>query len=240
MYGMIYRMNQQRVAELVRDNDPEVVVPACPAWSATDVVRHVTGLAADVASGHVEGYATDEWTDHQVSSRAGMSLDQVIAEWDSVVDGVCAVLDDIGDSSLPEMINTKIGPQKRTTFSAAIVGDLHHHEFDLRNAFGDRTDRERPDVVGAGVGHAKALRPAFKAYGLPTLAVVIDGNPIPVGMDAPVASVSLSAFEAFRAIGGRRTLDEIRGYAWDGDSEQFVDRFVLPFFSPPGESLSEA
>lgn len=240
MIGTLYRMNQQRIVELVLEQDPDVIVPACPDWTATDLVRHIAGLAVDVASGNVHGYGGEDWTDNQVTSRSSSQLGDVIEEWNGTLDTLCPILDDIESSDLPDMIRTQVGEERRAIFPAAILGDLLHHEFDLRNAFGDRSNRDRPDVIGGGIGHVRALRGAFKAKSLPTVQVIVDGNAMSVGHDEPVATVDMSAFEALRAIGGRRTIGEILAYPWTGDAEQFAPHLVLPFMAAPSASLNEA
>jgi hypothetical protein len=47
----------------------------------------------------------------------------------------------------------------------------------------------------------------------------------------PAATVSAEAFELFRAISGRRSADQIRAMAWDGDPEPYVST-VSPYPLP--------
>lgn len=239
MLGDLYRANHARVLDFVATRDPSVMVPACPAWSAADLLRHLTGLATDVVAGNVDGYGGDEWTDRQVSSRAELPVEDVLDEWRESTEPLAAMLDDLAGSGLPAVIDTATGPQKREGFAAAIIGDLLHHEFDLRNAYGDRQGRERPDVVMSAIGHAKALRPVFTTRRLPTLRIEIDGQPLDIGRDDPQAVLSMSAFETVRSIGGRRTLDEIRELDWTGARDRFVDLIVLPYMRPPATSIGE-
>lgn len=239
MLGDVYRANHGRIVGLIDGRDPSVTVPACPDWSAADLIRHVAGLAADVVSGKVDGYGGEAWTANQVASRSGMTLGAVLDEWQVSTEELAALLDDLAASALPGVIETATGPQQLRGFAAAILGDLLHHEFDLRNAYGDREGRERPDVVMSAVGHAKALRPVFSKRGLPTLRIEIDGQPLDVGRDEPSATVSMPSFEAVRSIGGRRTLDEIRDLPWSGEPEPFVAHLVLPSMRPAASSLGE-
>ena len=241
MIGAIYQANRDRILDVIKDSDPDSVVPACPAWTTADVVRHLTGLAADVTAGNVDGYGGEPWTANQVESRAATPLPEVIAEWASLTSPLVALLDNLDVSDLPEVITTATGAYPRNAFSAAILGDLLHHEFDLRNACLNRDDRERPDVVMAAIGHAKVLRPAFAAKRLPTLRVSIDdgGAEIDVGRTEPTAIVHASSFETLRSIGGRRTVAEIRELHWEGDAATFIPHFVLPFMQPASASIGE-
>ena len=223
MLGTMYRMNHARVVDVVTANDADTTVPACPAWTATDVIRHLAGLATDVLAGNVAEYGTDPWTAAQIEARSEHGLDQLLEEWSGAVDPLADLMD--GES---------LG-----ILSQAIIGDLLHHEFDLRNAFGDRSERDRPDVAASAIGHVKSLRRGFTALGKPTLRVFVDGNPIDIGREEPVATVAMTSFETVRAIGGRRTLDEIRQYEWTGDPEQFLDAFVTYPLSAPDSSLGE-
>ena len=239
MFGQIYRMNQERIVEMLDGTDTSTTVPACPDWSVADVVRHLTGLAGDVVGGNVEGYGSDAWTDAQIVAREEVEYEDVVAEWNRHVDELATILDDVDASELPAMIMAAVGLQPRTTFPVVILGDLLHHEFDLRNAIGNREDRDRPDVIGAGVGHAKALRSLFKFMGLPTLRIMVDGNEINVGRDAPEATVHMSAFEAFRSIGGRRTLEQMNAYDWEGPADTFLPHLVLPPLKAAATSIGE-
>ncbi len=241
MFGDLYRMNLDRVLSLVADQDPEQRVPACPAWTALDVVRHLTGLATDVVHLEVDGYASAAWTDRQVADRQRAGFEELAAEWRDSSEDLAAMIDDIEASDLPDVIMTATGPQKRRGFAAAIVGDLLHHEFDLRHAFGDRSNRDRPDVVMFGIGHAKALRPVYTHLGLPTLRIVIEGSGehVDVGREEPLATLTIEPFEALRTIGGRRTRSEIEELRWSGDFTGFLDHVVLPTMSAPVTTLGE-
>ena len=239
MLGQLYRMNQARIIEMLADEDTSTVVPACPDWSAADLVRHLTGLAADIVAGEATGYGSDEWTDAQITSRRDQPYADVIAEWSSLAESMGAILDDVEGSSIPEIVLTSTGPQPRKNIPVAILGDLMHHEFDLRNAVGNRDDRDRPDVVASAIGHVKALRPEFGAKGLATVRVMVDGNAIDIGRDAPQATVRMPAFETLRSIGGRRTLDEMRSYEWEGDVDRYLPHMVLPPMRPARASLGE-
>jgi uncharacterized protein (TIGR03083 family) len=91
-----YADARQRFRELLAGLDAAALavrVPACPAWTVHDVLAHVTGVAADAASGtYFPGAADawndirlaaarDEWTARQVRSRRNRPVDALVAEW---------------------------------------------------------------------------------------------------------------------------------------------------------------
>jgi uncharacterized protein (TIGR03083 family) len=241
MYGALYREGQARIVDLATAGQSDTIVPACPDWSVTDVVRHVAGLAGDVVAGHTEGYGTDEWTNRQVEERRGEALGDVIAAWDGDLDAVIGIIDDADASGLPEWMSSMGGPMPRAALPAAIISDLTQHEHDVRHALRRPGARRSPGVVAAAHNHVKGARLAFAALGLPTLRVeVTDGDEVwDIGRGEPVAVLRTSVFELLRATGGRRTLEEIAAYEWEGDSGQFVAPLVLPYFSPRETPLGE-
>jgi hypothetical protein len=52
-----------------------------------------------------------------------------------------------------------------------------------------------------------------------------------VGDGVPQATVTAPPFELFRALSGRRSLDQIRDFSWDGDPEPYLGVFS-PFEAP--------
>lgn len=241
MYAMSYKRGQERVVALMEGNDPETMVPACPEWSATDVVRHLAGLSADISHDVFDGFASEEWTDRQIADRADMTIDQVITEWNASIDGAGSILDEVASSDHPRVVPSALGMIPTTVLGAMTISDILHHEFDLRNAYGDSSGRDLPEIHIAAAGHVRSLRGLFAAHGLPTLRVesTDSGQGWNVGRDEPVATVRASSFELMRSIGGRRTRDEMLALDWDGDAEVFVDALVLPHLAMRNTSLGE-
>src|SRR3954453_15894833 len=98
--GTVYEETRQRVINLVRETSVlhffpvPVPVPACSGWRVRDVIAHLSGLATDIASGTLDGAATDAWTAAQVDARRDLSLDDLLAESDDVGPRLAALLDD--------------------------------------------------------------------------------------------------------------------------------------------------
>ncbi|GMR02683.1 MAG: hypothetical protein BMS9Abin20_1028 [Acidimicrobiia bacterium] len=241
MYAESYTRAYNRIVALMEGKDPGVVVPACPDWSATDVIRHLAGLSVDITSGLFEGFASDDWTDAQVSARADMSLEEVIAEWSSVIDEAASLLDDLESLGLPDRVPSALGVTSIKAIAPMAISDILHHEFDLRNAYEDASGRDLMDIHFAAAGHARSVRGAFAAHDLPTIRIVStdSGMSWDIGHNEPVAVLEASSFEIMRAIGGRRTKGEMRAMGWEGDPEPFLDAMVLPHLAIRETSLRE-
>jgi uncharacterized protein (TIGR03083 family) len=241
MYAMSYKRGQGRVVALMEDKDSEAMVPACPEWSGADVVRHLAGLSADISNNVFEGFASEAWTDQQIQDRSDLTIEQVIEEWNASIDGAASVLDDIASLDLPERVPSAMGMIPVAAIAPMAISDILHHEFDLRNAYGDSSGRDLPEVYVSAAGHVRSLRAQFTALGLPTLRIEAtdSGQGWNVGRAEPVATVRASSFELMRSIGGRRTRDEILGLEWDGDGSRFVDSMVLPHLAMRETPLGE-
>jgi uncharacterized protein (TIGR03083 family) len=221
--------------------DPEIPVPATPDWTALDVLRHLTGLSVDITNLVFDGFASDDWTEKQVSARRDLSMEEVITEWDDIVGSAAVLLDSLDDLGLPESIPSALGTTRVSAIPAMAIGDILHHEFDLRNAYDDSEGRDLLDLQFSAAGHVKSLRRTFVALGLPTIRVEAtdSGMGWDIGFGEPVALLSSNSFELMRAIGGRRTRVEMLALGWTGDPEPFVDHMVLPHLSMRGSSLGE-
>jgi uncharacterized protein (TIGR03083 family) len=241
MYAEAYQRGQVRIVELVGGRDPEIPVPATPEWTVLDVVRHLTGVSIDLSNLVLENFASDEWTEVQVRSRRGMTFDEVVAEWNNIIGPASVLLDTIDDLGLAESVSSAVGTTRVTEIPAMAISDILHHEFDIRNAYGDRDGRDILDIAFSAAGHVKALRPTFDAAGLETIRIEASDSGMgwDIGYGEPVATLSASSFELMRAIGGRRTRGEIREMGWDGDPESFLDHMVIPHLVMRETSLKE-
>lgn len=152
--GECYRASRLRIADLVNDELADRPVPATPAWNVHDVVAHLFGVMTDVASGNMEGAATEPWTAAQVERGRDKTIAQVIGEWSAAAPGFETFL------SSPD--GAKAG--------AAVI-DVHCHETDLRSALG--LAPALPDHVAEWAG--ERLREGFQtqlaAAGLPAVTV---------------------------------------------------------------------
>jgi uncharacterized protein (TIGR03083 family) len=235
----LYLDTQDRVAALVADAGPEAAtapVPACPSWRVKDVVAHLTGLCADVLSGNIAGAATDEWTAAQVDARRQIPLAEVLAEWEDLAPKFAVMIDDFPG---------RYGNQ--------VAADLAVHEQDLRGALG-RPGARDSEALTKGIDFLLSTvgDPGATALGLGPLEISADGHswiigtgeaaagdpaaaietalmtkemPSPQRSDAK-ASLKGDRFELFRAMTGRRSAEQIRGFQWSTDPEPYLPLFA--------------
>jgi uncharacterized protein (TIGR03083 family) len=203
-----YLAVRDRVASLVIGTDHEQRVPGSPAWSARDVVAHLSGLCEDWVAHRLDGYASQAWTDAQVARFAGYPVSEILERWQVASRAFAALPDD------PVM-----GPPARWAFGDAVI-----HEADLRGAAG-----------GGRVPHeavASALKGAISRW----RQVLADAHPRTLLVSAPdlrdwwigtpddpeAVTVSTPAYELFRALAGRRTEEQVRLWDWDDDPSPYI------------------
>jgi len=201
---IVYAAMRAEMIELVRslsESEAATVVPDCPAWTVRDVVAHVTGVNTDVVDGSVTQLGTDEWTDHQVASRAQMSMAEVCDEWERFAPKTTAFMTD------DPFMGVRIG------------ADLVTHIHDVLDALG-RSDEGLAVAAREGVG----VRSALSRYGpffceragsasLPVVHVTVAPDVIgnqnwKSGDEAPAATLSASAFDLVRAFTGWRWIGQ--------------------------------
>lgn len=221
-----YLETYQRLIDWVAGLDQQELateVPACPGWSVKDLVGHLTGIAVELGSEEVEtGIADEESTARQVAERAEASIEEVLDEWARALPRLLEIVEAAGSSL------------------TALAIDIWTHEQDARNALGQEGGRD-------GLGRAMALKAAIGSdrevtvAGLPPMQIHTGDKTWYIGTDArelePAVTLKVDPYEASRMLMGRRTYDEMRALAWDGDPEPYLR--YLHRFTVPERSLGE-
>ncbi len=198
-----------------RIDDP---VTACPAWTARQLVGHLTGLAQDWVMGNLNGYGSDEWAAAQVARFDGATVGELLSEWQNAVDR----FGDLGPAPMG-------GTPAMWAFGDAVV-----HEADLRPVLapGTRVPDQAVDLgLKAAISRWRAqLSSATDAVG-PLDVVAADKRTWRIGGPEAVAaggSVTTTGYELFRALFGRRSRSQVEGWDWTCDSTPYLDA-GLPF-----------
>lgn len=230
-----YEDGLRRLVTLVdglTDAQLETRVPACPLWSVRDLVAHLCGVAEDAVRGAFFDGAMLAWTDPeiavrreawtaaQVEARRGLDRHRLVAELErhgqALVRGLRR-----GDRATVEVPGWMI---------AAPAADLAAHLGDLREALGLPPDTRSPVARYGFACYRSWLGERLVARGLPPLRLADPGGTVEWvvgGPGEPGAAVEADAHELFRAISGRRDLDDVAHWCWRGDATAY-----LPLLSP--------
>ena len=209
---------RRRLAGLVAAGDPSVPVPACPGWSVHDLVAHLAGLAGDVVEGRVDGYGTPPWTAAQVAAGRGRPTAELLARWEALMPAFATAVAD------PARSAGTVAP-----LPLLVLFDVAAHEADARAALGAGGAVDPATVARCLALSIGSLRLAASAAGAPPLRVVATGlRSWDVGRGEDPDEVEAEPFELWRALGGRRTRDEVAALRWRGDPGPHLDGWLLP------------
>jgi uncharacterized protein (TIGR03083 family) len=184
-------------------------VPACPQWTARQVIAHLAGLAEDWVAGRLDDYGSDTWAAAQVTRFEGQSLDEVLAAWSAAANAFST----LGPSPIG-------GTPARWAFGDGVV-----HEADLCPVLapGRRVPEE---AMALGLKAAVARwRVELGAAGVPPLDVVAtDMRTWRVGdPDAAAHVVTTTGYELFRGLFGRRTRAQVEASGWSCAPDTYLD-----------------
>lgn len=216
-----YRETRERLLALAPTLSAEqlsTLTPTCPEWTVQDIYAHLTGLAAEIIDGDVEGRGSPERTAFQVGSRKDRTIGEICDEW----------------RGLAERIEATIASAGR--FLTPLAIDIWTHEQDIANGAGVESGRDGSGLF-LTMNAAWAMKAKLRAAGLPPLRLVADRADWVIGDDDPAATVRMSDYEMARAVLGRRSVAQLRAYDWEGDPEPYLPHF--PVFDPPEYDIVE-
>jgi uncharacterized protein (TIGR03083 family) len=221
-YAQTYSALRGRVSDLVRDADDEQLerfAPAAPEWRVRDVVAHLSGITADINAGNLDGVATDSWTARQVDARRDWSIEQVLDEWDTEAAKVEPLMSSLPDVAMGQM----------TTDAAT-------HEQDIRGAL-ERPGARDCDAIVIGFDWGVQILAGMAEPADATLRIETDAGAATVGTGTRQIGVRADRYELFRAMTGRRSLEQIRAFDWNGEAAP--ELLVFPIFTPRPTPLVE-
>jgi uncharacterized protein (TIGR03083 family) len=205
--GRAYHRSRLRLAELVGSlpDAKAVAVPACPGWSAHDVVSHLAAIAQNAVAGTLKGPPSEEQAAAQVARRADQSTEEALADWAALAPGLEEML-----GSVP------VWPA---------VMDVVAHEHDVRGATGQAGFRDDPDLVAMA-------RMLLGRMELPApVRVVSAGEVFELGAEetgsAETIGLETDPWEVFRFRFGRRSRAQLQALKWTGDPSPVLDHLVI-------------
>jgi uncharacterized protein (TIGR03083 family) len=217
-----YGAARGRVRALVGDIDEIAArrrVPACPAWTVADLIAHLAGLAVGYGGGQEPEGDRDGWRDGLVTGRRGSTVQDLLAEWEGA----------------GRPMEQAIGTDPHRLWP--LVYDVIAHEQDLRNALGRAGGRDGEAIrlalrLGLRITERDLVR-----HDLSAIRVLAGGEELGAGVEPVGLTLEASTFEAFRLLGSRRTLAEMRAAAFTGDLERYLPALV--HMQLPVDSLGE-
>ena len=215
----VYDATRTRMLELARSVGPDALtatVPACPDWTALQLITHCTSMPAALGAGDFPTGDLNEWINKILTDRSGASLDELAVEW-------------IGAN---ETINGMVSGG-----GAVLFDDLVVHEHDLRAAL------SAPDhsALDASISVPRSLEScvaALEEAGLGSIEVRSAEGTWRSHDAEPGWVLEVSPWEAVRVIYSRRTADELRAIGGSDNIEAYIS--VLNAHLPlPTSSLGE-
>lgn len=229
--GGIYGEGRARLSAVVAGlgaEDGDTRVPSCPAWTVRDVIAHLAGCCADVASGNMEGFSTEAWADAQVRQRRQSTMAELVGEWSTIGPRL-------------EAVAHRFPPRMGRIW----VLDLTAHEHDVRGALCRPGARDSRGIdMGLGLLVEEGLHSQLSEMSLGPLAVRTTRKSWVVGSGSsaavdPVASLDATSFELFRALTGRRSVDQITRMEWSVDPGPFLPAFQFGTFTTSPADIVE-
>jgi uncharacterized protein (TIGR03083 family) len=202
---------QGRVIELVgslSDEETQRPVPACPAWTVTQLLAHLVGLNADVLAGDEPDDHNSTWTQRQIDTRAGRPPAELVAEWRTLT------------RPMQDYVRER-GPRP--------LNDVVIHEQDLRGAVGRPGGRDSGGLAAVRDVMAERFATRVRAAHLAPVELRSPAWIFSTGDGDPGLELFAPDFDLVRALMTRRTADQLRQWSTAGA----IDRY-LPVFAGLG------
>ena len=216
--AVLYRLAVESFTEFARTLDADdwaTRVPCTPAWTARDVLSHVSGIPDDAIAGRMDGAPGEAWTAAQIERNRDATVDELLSRWSQQAPLFAQVIEEMDEGRPPI--------------------DCHSHEHDIRHALG------RPGARG----NAIIDTPSFASVDAPVRVVIafVDGSIVITGDDSATSTVTLrcvTRFELFRSRLGRRSRQQVRDADWEGtdvDIDAVLDHWFS--FGPSASPIEE-
>ncbi|WP_103352551.1 maleylpyruvate isomerase family mycothiol-dependent enzyme [Amycolatopsis sp. CA-128772] len=192
-----------------RPGDHHRPVPACPEWTVTDLLGHLTAIAERVLARHggTPPPAPDE----------PPSVPALLDRWDEVGAEVDRRLAAAGGTS-----------------GEIMVMDAYTHELDLRAALGVPPPVEHAAWAPSFDLLVRGFSGSVTGHGLRPLHLRTTGGSVwTAGPGRPTASLTAPAYDLYRALAGRRSLGQLAELEWSEAPGPWLPAFTWGPFAPP-------
>ncbi|MFG1645343.1 maleylpyruvate isomerase family mycothiol-dependent enzyme [Amycolatopsis sp. NPDC049252] len=183
-------------------------VPACPEWTVTDLLAHLTGIAERVLVRH---------GGTPPPAPAPRDVPGLLDRWDAVGEELDRLLAEAGGRS-----------------GEIMVMDAYTHELDLRAALGVAPPDEHLAWAPSFEVLVRGFSGSVAGRGLPPLRVrTTGGSEWTAGHGRATASLTAPAHDLYRALAGRRSPAQLAVLDWSEAPEPWLPAFTWGPFEPP-------
>jgi len=197
-----------RTAREAHETSPDLLerrVPACPGWTARELLAHMIGVGHDTLSGDVVDDHNEGWTQGQVDARAGRTTPELLEEWAGFAPDLHAYVRDTDPRPL---------------------GDTIIHEQDLRGALESPGARDTEGLASVRATMADQLGERLDGRGPVRLEATDDDWTWQSGDGDPAVVLRAPAYDLTRGLTSRRTVDQLRSWTTAGDVDPYLDDFA--------------
>lgn len=215
-------------------------IPVRREWTVKDTLAMLAGFAEALIEGLWNEDYSDAWSDNElrqrlqgrfqamIDLRRDRSGEDVLKEWTALAPRMERMM--AGHEPFPPGIH----PFAAWTYLWAVVQNAHNIWTALGVASKDR-DSEATSLCLESAIYWLDMR--LQAKQIPALRVRTAEQEWVIGDGIPQATVTAPKFELFRALSGRRSLDQIMAFSWDGDAKPYLA--VFSPFDPPVDAIIE-
>jgi len=214
-------------------------IPTRPQWNVQDTAAMLAGFAGALIEGRWTEDYSDAWADREILDGLHVALDrlieerrrrsgpEILEEWAKHSGRLERMM--AGDEPFPIGTHPFVG----WSYLWAVVQNSHN----IWAALGIVKARDLEATTLCLESAVMWLDMRLQATNAPALRIRAGRKEWVIGDGAPGATVAAPPFDLFRALSGRRSLDQIRAFSWEGDAEPFLG--VFSPFELPKEPILE-
>lgn len=189
-------------AAMLTDDQRVLTVPACPGWSAHELLTHVVSMPTAILAGDLpEGGDPNPWLQRLVDENSHREFGDLAQLWSA------------DDEALAGLVRG----------AGLLLADLFVHESDLHAAVGSVGHREAPELPTQLGASLAALQKQLAQTELAPICVDTGQLRMATSDGDPGWTLRCSAWEAHRALNSRRTREELLALEHDGEPAAYFE-----------------